>query len=81
MDVNTYKTDPAFIRSELENGQQQAFIANIDRNLRIVAKPQLEDGAVSILVTAEFLDNENVWTVDEPAVFSLIGFIESNTIG
>ena len=71
-----YVTDPAFIRAKLEAGETPVFIMNIDENLRIIAKPQVSSGAVSVLAYAEFKDADGVFTTDEPAVFSLDDFIE-----
>lgn len=77
MDVNTYKTDPAYIRSVLEQGQEPLFIVNIDRNLRVNIKPQILNGVITCLAYAEFMTAEGM-TTDEPAVFSLQGFVESD---
>lgn len=77
MTLENYKTDPAFIRSALEQGRDNLFIMNIDRNLRVNIQPQILDGVISCLVYAEFMTPEGMIT-DEPAVFSLINFVESD---
>lgn len=77
MTLENYKTDPAFIRSALEQGRDHLFIMNIDRNLRVNIQPQILDGVISCLVYAEYMTSEGMIT-DEPAVFSLINFVESD---
>lgn len=86
MTLDNYKTDPAYIRNQLEAGETPLYTMNLDSCIRVKVLPVLYEGSISLRVIPEYLAtqiNDSVaWTTEEPVDIELTGaFVESNTIG